>query len=118
MKRVFFFILTWGVISTTSTSWGQTEVQGQAKVQGQVQTVTQGRNPVQVARIITGKLVDRDTEQPIPQANIRVLQKAVRAFVSGKASDDDGSFSIPVRNVSYIVKVSFIGYHDLLKRFR
>jgi len=59
--------------------------------------------------------VDRDTEQPIAQANIRVLQQADSAFVTGKASDDDGSFSIPIRNGSYIVQVSYIGYHDLFE---
>lgn len=103
------------VISATSTTWGQTEVQGQGRTETNRRIIEQPQAQQQAARAISGKLVDQETEQPIPQANIRVLQKADSAFVTGKASGDDGSFSIPVRNGSYIVQVSFIGYHDLFE---
>ncbi len=93
MKRTLFFILVWSLIAGTVT------IQAQA----------------QASRSISGTLMDQDTEQPIPQANIRVLQQSDSTFVTGKASNDDGTFSIPVGNGSYIVQVSFIGYHDLFQ---
>ena len=66
-----------------------------------------------ISRSITGELFSEATEEPIPQANIRVLQKSDSTFISGKASDLDGRFSIPVRNGSYILQISYIGYNDL-----
>ncbi len=68
-----------------------------------------------ISRGITGVLISETTDEPVPQANIRILQQSDSAFVTGKASDLDGSFSIPVRNGSYILQISFIGYNDLYK---
>ena len=68
-----------------------------------------------VSRSITGELFSESTQEPIPQANIRVLQKSDSTFITGKASDLDGRFSIPVRNGSYILQVSYIGYNDLFE---
>ncbi|MFA5650059.1 MAG: outer membrane beta-barrel protein [Proteiniphilum sp.] len=67
----------------------------------------------QANRSVSGKLVDQLTGEPVPQANIRVLQQSDSTFVTGKASENDGTFSIPIRNGNYIVHVSFIGYHDV-----
>ena len=64
---------------------------------------------------ISGKLVDKESEESIPLANIRVLQRADSTFVTGKASGNDGTFTIPVRNGSYILHISFIGYNDLYR---
>jgi len=62
---------------------------------------------------ITGKLIDKETEEPVPQANVRILKQADSTFVTGKASNTEGVFTIPVRNGSYIVHISFIGYNDV-----
>lgn len=67
------------------------------------------------SRSITGELFSEATEEPIPQANIRVLQKSDSTFVTGKASDLDGRFNIPVSSGSYILQISYIGYTDLFK---
>ena len=64
---------------------------------------------------ISGKLVDKDTEEPVALANIRILQRADSAFVTGKASNADGVFTIPVRTGSYILHISFIGYTDIYR---
>ena len=61
---------------------------------------------------ISGTLIDNGTKEPIPLANIRIL-KPDSTFVTGKASDNNGRFSIPVSNGSYIVHVSYIGYNDV-----
>src|SRR5690606_298676 len=69
----------------------------------------------QITRGITGRILLENTNEPVPQANIRVLRQSDSTFVTGKASEMDGKFSIPVNNGSYIVHVSFIGFHDLYK---
>ena len=70
---------------------------------------------VQSGSSITGKLIDKDTEEPIALANIRILQRADSTFVTGKASNTEGVFTIPVRNGSYILHISFIGYNDIYR---
>ena len=62
---------------------------------------------------ISGKLIDKVTEEPIELANVRILKKSDSTFVTGKASDAKGAFTIPVRNGEYIVHISFIGYNDV-----
>ena len=69
----------------------------------------------QISRGISGSIISEATNEPVPQANIRVLQQSDSTFVTGKASDMDGDFSIPVNNGSYIVQISFIGYNDLFR---
>ncbi len=62
---------------------------------------------------ITGRLIDKETEEPVPQANVRILKQGDSTFVTGKASDEEGVFTIPVRYGSYIVHISFVGYNDV-----
>jgi len=64
---------------------------------------------------ITGKLIDKETEEPVPQANVRVLKQADSTFVTGKASDNTGAFTIPVSSGAYIVQISYIGYNDVYR---
>jgi len=64
---------------------------------------------------ISGKLIDQTTKEPVALANIRILQQKDSTFVSGQASKNDGSFSIPVKYGSYIVHISFLGYKDIFK---
>lgn len=77
--------------------------------------LTTGNVFAQTNRSISGKLVDQHSEEPVPQANIRILQQSDSAFVTGKASDMDGSFTIPVNTGSYLLHISFIGYNDVYK---
>ena len=69
----------------------------------------------QTTSSISGKLIEKESEEPVPMANIRILQQADSSFVTGKASDEKGLFSIPVKNGSYIVHISYIGYHDIFR---
>ena len=62
---------------------------------------------------ISGKLIDKVTEEPVELANVRILKKSDSTFVTGRASDAKGAFTIPVRNGEYIVHISFIGYNDV-----
>jgi len=69
----------------------------------------------QIRRGIIGNITTEGSNEPIPQANIRILQQSDSTFVTGKASDSDGDFSIPVNNGSYIVQISYIGYNDIYR---
>ena len=64
---------------------------------------------------ISGKLIDGITEEPISEANIRILTQKDSVFVTGKASNKNGSFSIPINNGNYIVHMTYIGYEDVFK---
>lgn len=67
---------------------------------------------------ISGKLIDKESNEPVPMANIRILQQADSSFVTGKASDGKGLFSVPVKNGSYIVHISYIGYNDIFRNVK
>ena len=64
---------------------------------------------------IMGKLIDELTNEPVPEANIRILNLKDSVFVTGKASEPDGSFSIPIKYGSYLVYISYLGYADVFK---
>ena len=64
---------------------------------------------------IKGKLIDDATQEAIPEANIRILNQKDSTYVTGKASEKNGTFSIPISNGNYIVQISYIGYSDLFK---
>ena len=65
--------------------------------------------------IIKGKLIDDATQEAISEANVRILNQKDSTFVTGKASNRNGSFSIPVPNGQYIAQISYIGYTDMFK---
>ena len=92
MKRLFLFLTT--IITFTLLTNAQSEVS---------------------SGTIKGKLLDNATQEAIPEANIRILSKKDSTFITGKASDKNGAFSIPVKNGNYIVHISYIGYTDLFK---
>ena len=64
---------------------------------------------------IKGKLIDDATKETIQEANIRILNQKDSTYVTGKASDRNGAFSIPIKNGNYIVHISYIGYSDIYK---
>ena len=64
---------------------------------------------------ISGKLIDEVSQEPVSEANIRILSQKDSLFVTGKASDKNGSFSIPINNGNYIVHISYLGYADVFK---
>ncbi|PCH65234.1 MAG: hypothetical protein COC01_10075 [Bacteroidetes bacterium] len=62
---------------------------------------------------IRGKLNDRDTKLPLIGATIAIYQDT--AMLGGSAKDENGKFRIEAVPVGrHILKVSFIGYNDLI----
>lgn len=58
---------------------------------------------------IAGEIKTRD-QQPIPFANILLLQPQDSSLVVGTISNEDGAFSLNVRSGDYIINISMIGY--------
>ena len=63
---------------------------------------------------ILGKLIDELTSEPVADANIRILTQKDSLFVTGKASERDGSFSIPIQYGTYLVHISYLGYAEVI----
>ncbi|MGL5546912.1 MAG: outer membrane beta-barrel protein [Tannerellaceae bacterium] len=60
---------------------------------------------------ITGTVIDKELNEPVEQANVRLLNAKDSAYVKGTASGKNGFFSIKtVKPGSYIVQISYIGY--------
>ncbi len=64
---------------------------------------------------ISGKLIEKESEEPVEMATIRILRQSDSTFVTGKVSDAKGLFTIPVENGSYIAHISYIGYNDIFR---
>lgn len=65
-----------------------------------------------------GRVVDRDTKQPVGYAAVRLLTLPDSAFVAGAATTDDGKFKIPFvwpKDKKLLLDISFIGYTSFSK---
>ncbi|KAB1064294.1 DUF4139 domain-containing protein [Salibacter halophilus] len=63
---------------------------------------------------IRGKVIDSETLEPVPFANIIIKQKGVQ--VSGTSSDFDGNFSLrDLKSERYTLEATFVGYKPLRK---
>lgn len=63
---------------------------------------------------LTGKLLDGETNEPIPHANVVLLRASDHAFVRSVATTADGSFkfnNIPLGD--YTVRTTVLGYQSL-----
>lgn len=64
---------------------------------------------------LKGKVVDKETKEPIPFANVIIEQNGVQA--GGATSDIDGNYTIkPINPGKYDVKCSFVGYQPQVTR--
>lgn len=58
---------------------------------------------------LKGKIIDKETKEPIPFANVVIEQNGVQA--GGATSDFDGNYTIkPINPGKYDVKTSYVGY--------
>ncbi|CAM1341391.1 TonB-dependent receptor domain-containing protein [Tenacibaculum aestuarii] len=65
--------------------------------------------------IISGKVVDQTTKQPLPYVNI-IIKDAAKKIVTGGITDDAGLFSIKnIPEGNSFVEVQFIGYKTFSK---
>ena len=64
---------------------------------------------VSAAQDISGRVIDEQA-QPMPFANVVLVNRADSAFIAGAVTKDDGSFSIATDKQDGLLKVSSIGY--------
>lgn len=61
-------------------------------------------------RQISGRAVDQETHEPMPQATVQLLTQD-STFVVGTVSDDEGRFALTAKSDGrYIVRITSIGY--------
>ncbi|WP_396195580.1 TonB-dependent receptor domain-containing protein [Flavobacterium sp.] len=64
--------------------------------------------------VITGKVIDKNTKQPIPYVNISVMEEA--KIISGGITQENGTFSVKgLALKKYVVEVQFIGYKKIIQ---
>ena len=65
-----------------------------------------------------GRVVDKDTKQPVGYAAVRLLTLPDSTFLAGVATTDDGKFRMPVvwpKDKKLLLEISFIGYTTFSK---
>jgi hypothetical protein len=66
------------------------------------------------AQVITGKIVDAQSEEPLPYANVVLIQAADSAFVKGVVTGESGSFGMEVpQSGQFLLRISYMGYEQL-----
>ena len=72
----------------------------------------QKKNIVEGQSALQGYVSDRETEEPIPFANIVIYKNG--EMITGVTTDFDGRYTIkPIKSGYYDVKVSYIGYENI-----
>lgn len=61
--------------------------------------------------IITGKVVDQKSKQPIPYATITLLKDST--LITGTTTNDQGNFELSTNAKKFEIEISFIGYQKL-----
>ena len=65
---------------------------------------------------ITGKLVERKTNQTVPYATVALIRVSDSTMINGAVSDENGVFNIsPVNIGNYRLRVSTIGYKPAIE---
>ena len=69
-------------------------------------------------RLISGKITDRDTKEPVEQVTIQLL-KTDSTYVSGAISNEQGLFHVNApANGKYLLKITSVGYKSTVKRIQ
>ncbi|MCQ2347403.1 MAG: TonB-dependent receptor [Paludibacteraceae bacterium] len=68
------------------------------------------------ANLITGKVMDETSRQPIDFANVSLFRQGETTPLAGTTTDENGKFSLSgMKNGKYVLKVSFLGYDEANK---
>lgn len=64
--------------------------------------------------VIMGQVIDFNSKQAIEFATVSLLSSIDSSLVSGTITSQDGTFQLKnIANGKYIIKIGFLGYHDL-----
>lgn len=64
--------------------------------------------------VITGRVLEKSSNQPLPYATIVVKDISTKKPLEGTSSDENGNFKITSKSSSVYVEVSFMGYKPKL----
>ncbi len=73
-------------------------------------TTTYAQRPEQKEVTITGKVIDKDSKQPLEYATIAFFSKQQNKMVTGGITDIKGNFSIPVPTGMYDISIEYISF--------
>jgi iron complex outermembrane recepter protein len=62
------------------------------------------------AQKLSGRIFDADNDEPLPFANVSLLQLGDSSVVTGGVTDFDGRFSFDAEPGKYIFRAGFVGY--------
>ncbi|MGX8683594.1 MAG: carboxypeptidase-like regulatory domain-containing protein, partial [Bacteroidales bacterium] len=66
---------------------------------------------------VRGKVVDKDSGEPVVQATVQLMTMPDSAYVNGAATLEQGQFELPkVGPGKYLMKISFIGYKNMFEQ--
>ncbi len=72
----------------------------------------------QKAATVTGRVLDSESAEALSYATVQILKADTTSMVTGAATNLNGFYSI--KNVAagtYVMKVSYIGYHNFFRQF-
>lgn len=65
---------------------------------------------------LKGKVLDSENGEPLMRSTVMVMSADTTKMVTGNVTSEDGSFTIKnVKDGKYIVKISFVGYHNFYR---
>ena len=68
--------------------------------------------------VVKGKVLDKNSNEPLGFVNVMVHRQADNAFVKGGITDEGGAFVIDgLADGQYALTVSFVGYKELKRQF-
>lgn len=64
---------------------------------------------------VTGCVIEKETKEPVFQANVQMLNLPDSTYVTGAASDEKGMFTLPdIKSGKYLLKISYVGFKNKL----
>ncbi|MCE2616790.1 TonB-dependent receptor [Phocaeicola oris] len=66
---------------------------------------------------VVGKVVEKDTNEPIIQATVQLLSPKDSSMINGNVTDANGNFAVHAKPGKYILKVSYVGYLSQFKQY-
>ncbi|MBR1521470.1 MAG: TonB-dependent receptor [Bacteroidaceae bacterium] len=67
--------------------------------------------------LLRGKVIDSENGEALMRSTVLVMTTDTAKMVTGGTTNEDGSFSIKnVKDGTYVVKISYIGYHNFFRQ--
>lgn len=63
--------------------------------------------------IVSGKVLDKETGEPLEYATIAFVNPQTKAIITGGITDSNGVFSIPVEKGDYIITIEYISFKKI-----